>query len=109
MNQFASMTTQQFCNWVACNPGGAQKAYKLRVKDNPECDNVAPKVLIKKQFIETIVEKVVVQESVVVRTEIKYVTSWEWAIELAVDLADKVGQTLSMMLPDPQFSQGVIQ
>ena len=105
MNQFASMTTQQFCNWVSCNPGGAQKAYKLRVKDNPECDNVAPKVITKKEYIETIVEKVVVKESVVVHTEVKYVTSWVWVI----DLVNKVGESMLTLLPDSQLIQGVLQ
>jgi hypothetical protein len=105
MNQFASMTTQQFCNWVACNPGGAQKAYQLRVKDNPECDNTAPKVITKKEFIETIVEKVVIQESVVVRTEIKYVTSWVWVI----DVVNKVGEVVSSLLPETQLTLGVYQ
>lgn len=39
MNKFAQMTTQQFCDYVSSNPGGARKAYHLRTQDNPECHN----------------------------------------------------------------------
>ena len=105
MNQFAKMSTQQFCNWVACNPGGAEKAYKLRVEDNPECDNVPPRVITKTEYVESFIDRVVIQESVIVRTEIKYVTSWEWVM----NLMDKVGSEVASWLPEPVITQGVLQ
>ena len=49
MNKFAQMSTQQFCDYVSSNPGGARRAYQLRIQDNPECNN--PEVIYKEKIV----------------------------------------------------------
>ena len=75
MNKFAQMSTQQFCDYVASNPGGARKAYELRVKDNPDCHN--PEVVYKEKIVYKEGTEVVYRDRVVYkerdRINIQYV------------------------------------
>ena len=121
MNQFAKMSTQQFCNYVASNPGGAMKAYSLRVKDNPDCEEpkvveVENKVMVEKEVIEyrdrvvykerdRINVQYVEKEVIKYQDRVVYITPIDWMM----DIADKVGVFMNKVLPSPNFYQGVIQ
>ena len=111
MNQFARMSTQQFCNYVASNPGGAMKAYSLRVKDNPNCEEpkevkVENKVVVEKEVSEyrdRVVYKerdrvnvqYIEKEVIKYQDRVGYITRSAWRMEGA----DKVGVFVSKGLP----------
>ena len=116
MNQFAKMSTQQFCNYVANNPGGAMKAYSLRVKDNPNCEEPKEVEVEKKEVIEyrdrvvykerdRINVQYVEKEVIEYRDRVVYITPIDWMM----DIADRVGVFMNKVLPSPNFYQGVIQ
>ena len=90
MNKFAQMSTQQFCNYVSCNPGGAEKAYKLRSKDNPNCDT-----FIVKEVEVPVIEyryKEVVKTIPLIRSEVVYVQPTRW-IPIAFEIIQNMFRT----------------
>ena len=92
MNKFAQMTTQQFWDYVSSNPGGARKAYLLRIQDNPECNN--PEVVYKEKIVYREGQEIVYRDRVVYKERdrinvqyvekevevVKYLNPVEWLI-----------------------------
>ena len=77
MNKFAQMTTEQFCDYVASNPGGARKAFALRKKDNPDCTN--QEIVYRDRTIYKERERINIQyvEKEVIKEVIKEITIYE--------------------------------
>ena len=92
MNKFAMMTTEQFCDYVAANPGGARKAFQLRKKEITDCDNreivYRDRTIYKerdrinvqyveKEVIREVIKEVIVYESPVVAWVKRTITKFE--------------------------------
>ena len=84
MNKFAQMTTQQFCDYVSSNPGGARKAYLLRIQDNPECNN--PEIVYRDRVVYRERDRINVQyvEKEVYLSPIDWLVQWFNRLELNV-------------------------
>ena len=78
MNKFAQMTTQQFCDYVSSNPGGARKAYLLRIQDNPECNN--PEIVYRDRVVYRERDRINVQYVEKEVEVVKYLNPVEWLI-----------------------------
>ena len=63
--RFAEMSVQEFCNYVAANPGGAAKAYELRKKYGGDVGEGGERIVYQDRVVEKVVEVPVYQDRVV--------------------------------------------